>query len=465
MMCLKFPTQLHPSDTDNENTYTATPFCDAMLKKLLVDTKPRVEPLGAATPGLRRANSMPIQLSSSCDTAGSVPSLEHSSSHSKKSMPKTARQKVKSNATLRRQSSMSPYISVPPSPSVAGIIRRKSVSSVLKTSNDLKTTSKLAASKTRVNNKRTSEEAYDGRTAKRRKIEPKATSTIPPPPKDGKPLSFVEKQYHSVWLAVPPITTNVTHTRPPPKPRGEESISNKRNLRSPPPNVKIVAPKSPTTAVSQGSPKSTMKHPAALLKSTMVDSTGRIYYAVRGSDGKFQSNSGNKSISKSHKKKTIPEPASPPQAVDSVVRSETPYVDLSPMMNSKKRKPKTIDKSTLRKQKVKSYPRDKLHYFNRVVRRKDLNENCTKEYYFVLHFDDVHDLLLIVPMAATGTLLGKRQGRPRYQCVIGDTDANFETVHASDYDVIRSAMIMKTPLICQEAWDIEEEEDVDFCTR
>jgi hypothetical protein len=461
MMCLKFPPQ-----ADDENTNTGTPFCDAMLRKLLVNTKPKVEPLGATTPGLRRANSMPIQMSSSCETAASVPSLEISGNHSNKWTPKTAEQKLKSNSTLRRQSSMSPYISVPPPTAVAGIIRRKSSSSFLNTTDEQKATNKLAVSKTRANNKRFSEEAYDGRNAKRRKIEPKAaSSTIPPPPKDGKPLSYVEKQYHSVWLAVPPVTTNVTHSRPPPKPRGEEALSVKRNLRSLPPSVKIVAPKFPTTSVSQGSPKSSMKHPASLSKSTMVDSTGRIYYAVRGSDGKFQSSSGKKSISKSHKKKVNPEPVSPQKTNDTVVRSETPYVDLSLLMNNKRRKPKPIDKSTLRKQKVKSYPRDKLHYFNRVVRRKDSNENSTKEYFFVLHFDDVHDLLLIVPMAATGTLLGKRQGRPRYQCVIGDTDANFETVHASDYEVIRSAMIMKTPLICQEAWDIEEDEDVDFCTR
>jgi hypothetical protein len=104
------------------------------------------------------------------------------------------------------------------------------------------------------------------------------------------------------------------------------------------------------------------------------------------------------------------------------------------------------------KQKVKSYPRSRVHFFNRVVKPIA----GPKKYYFVLHNDETLGKLRLAPMEARGFLTGKREGRHRFQVILEDTDANFLTVNADDYAVVPACMVMKTPLIANEAWDIEE---------
>lgn len=121
-------------------------------------------------------------------------------------------------------------------------------------------------------------------------------------------------------------------------------------------------------------------------------------------------------------------------------------------VKERKGKPIKIDKSTLKKQKVRSYPRSRVHYFNRVVKRK----RGSKQFYFVLHYDESKVTIKIVPMLARGLLTGKREGRPRYQAVVGPTDCNFLTAKASDFVVVPATMVMKTPIVAAEAWDIEE---------
>lgn len=127
-----------------------------------------------------------------------------------------------------------------------------------------------------------------------------------------------------------------------------------------------------------------------------------------------------------------------------------------------KRPVKAIDKSTLHKQKVRAYPRSRIHYFNRVVKLKtsillESNNKTNQQYFFVLQYDEPTGLIKIVPMSAKGRLTGKREGRPRYQAEITDTDENFRVVWAADYQVVQSAMVMKTPVVAQEAWDIEDD--------
>lgn len=116
-------------------------------------------------------------------------------------------------------------------------------------------------------------------------------------------------------------------------------------------------------------------------------------------------------------------------------------------------KPNPIDKKSLMKQKVKSYPRNRDHYFNRVVKPTSSNSG---EYFFVLHYNIDEETIYIVPIERMGILTGKRAGRPRYQAVIGDTDYNFKLERVQDFQVVPATMIMKTPYICQEAWDVEE---------
>lgn len=111
-----------------------------------------------------------------------------------------------------------------------------------------------------------------------------------------------------------------------------------------------------------------------------------------------------------------------------------------------------VDRATLCKQKVKSYPRDRLHYYNKVVcKNGDLSKG---PYYFVLHYSEPEQEVTIVPMHAKGVLSGKRAGRPRYQCRIEPTSSNWLTVPIKDYSPVPAFMVMKTPIVAQEAWDI-----------
>ena len=115
-------------------------------------------------------------------------------------------------------------------------------------------------------------------------------------------------------------------------------------------------------------------------------------------------------------------------------------------------KPTPIDRNNLFKQKPSSYPRQSVHYYNRVVKPV----NGPKHYYLVMHYDEADRMMRIVPMKANGKLTGKSEGRPRYQVVLQETDTNIATVRADDYVIVPARMVMKTPLVANEAFDIEE---------
>lgn len=103
------------------------------------------------------------------------------------------------------------------------------------------------------------------------------------------------------------------------------------------------------------------------------------------------------------------------------------------------------------KQKVKSYPRDRVHFFNKVVRPKGGRKS---ENYFVLHYDEPKGTIRIIPMEARGLLSGKRAGRPRFQAMMENYNRDVRTVHCKDYDIVDAFMVMKTPVVASEAWDI-----------
>ena len=90
-----------------------------------------------------------------------------------------------------------------------------------------------------------------------------------------------------------------------------------------------------------------------------------------------------------------------------------------------------------------------MHYYNKVVTTKN-----RKQYYFVLNYNEKTQKLVLCPMAVKGVLSGRRQGRPRFQCVLGETSANWITVSCKQYIPVEAFMVMKTPLVAQEAWDI-----------
>ena len=340
-------------------------------------------------------------------------------------------------------------------------------------------------------------------------------------------MSYAQKQYQSVWLAVPPnAASDAIKKRPPPKSRRRlstadangsdaESLSESSaslpergvpqraeagtltegSRRDPSPPTRTL-PKRAAHAAS-ASPATTPKPgPKASKKQTVVKAKpssrkakkkvstkpeDRLFYSVRGADGRFvrvpigstvtytknhssssssardsspRSNASkvtvtsvkNKSSSKRSKSEARP---SPVQVKRPVGRPRKHPINPS----NKPKKPKRIDRYTLRKQRVQSYPRDREHFYNKVVKPK----RGGKKYYFVLNYNEDHDLLRLVPIVAgKNKLTGQREGRPRYQCVVGDTDENFLTVNSSDYRIVPSTMVMKTPFIVQEAWDVED---------
>lgn len=231
-------------------------------------------------------------------------------------------------------------------------------------------------------------------------------------PQDRTRLSYIEKQYHSVWLAVPPKELP-SSPRTPPKQRSR--------------NVDNESP--------------------ALTNSSSVES-----YAHRSGnkDAKLESpiavRAGLRAVKSRFMKKS-------PESVNGITAGAWDRCEplLVPFEFSNMHKP--VNRATLMKQKVKSYPRSRLHYYNKVV-KPNLGP---LQYYFVLHFDEKTEAIRIVPMQARGLLTGKREGRPRYQALIGTTDVNFLTVHSKDYQVVNSAMVMKTPVVALEAWDIEDD--------
>lgn len=214
------------------------------------------------------------------------------------------------------------------------------------------------------------------------------------PPPNGKALSYAEKQYHSVWLAVPPNSERKTG--------GKSSRGSKQ-------------------------------------RSLSLEGPGMAnYHSVRGMDGRFV------------------------RALDTPSETlEVPLIDETAATNRNQKVttpilgvPNQIDRKSLMKQKVKSYPRSRVHYYNRVVKH---NSKHPQKYYFVLHYDESEGAIIIVPMAPKGVLTGKREGRPRYQALLGDTDENIQEVNASDFQVVPATMVMKTPFVSQEAWDVEDD--------
>jgi hypothetical protein len=230
-------------------------------------------------------------------------------------------------------------------------------------------------------------------------------------PPDGTPLSYAQKQYHSVWLAVPPKEALASSPRPPPRLRARK-VSNK--------GVEIKEVDGVEGHIS---------NPNSIDSKLGASIAGRV--GLRTVKSTF--------MKKSFASVSVPstKPRSRPVS--------------KPKESSKKHK--AVNRSTLMKQKVKSYPRSRVHYYNKVVKPKI----GKRQYYFVLFFDEKTEIIRIVPMQARGLLTGKREGRPRYQALIGDTDINFLTVQAKDYQIVNSAMVMKTPVVALEAWDIEDD--------
>jgi hypothetical protein len=475
-------------------TKKALSFVEQMLA-LRVESKPRVEPLGTTaamtsttTPGgpkfARRSNSMPIEVTDSFESSSgnSCSSPRGGGGGGPLSKKKIVKKGPPYGKPARRKSNAASP--VPPASRDVATNNNHAVK-VAKMSKRWLSTNDLLDS--------------NGYSRKRQRVEAKPAPIPPVRPPEGRSLSYVEKQYHSVWLAVPPAAAETSHPpRPPPKSRiGRSSDA----LTTPTTTDTIlVAPSAsksrtlakPTTAQLVRSAKSTAsrtKKPrsggGSQLNTVSKAESGRIYHSVRGADGKFvrvyiddpmaqerpPPAAAKKATFAARSTPAAAKKRSPPSFVETKRSSAEPDDDAdsperpSMIATVTRGKPAPIDKKTLKKQKVKSYPRNRVHYYNRVVKAKRGSGSRSDEFFFVMEYDETKDVLCIVPMVASGTLAGKREGRPRYQCEIGDTDENFRIVSAADYEVVRSAMVMKTPILAAEAWDIEKSNDVDFLTR
>jgi hypothetical protein len=178
----------------------------------------------------------------------------------------------------------------------------------------------------------------------------------------------------------------------------------------------------------------------------------RVFHSIRGPDGKFAPRADMPAPvalkKKAAKSSSIHRDSAKAPPVPPKEGSSSSSLFPKPLGGN------AIDRATFRKQKVKSYPRSRVHYYNRVVKKKGA---ASKEYFFVVEYDEQSSMICIVPMAARGKLSGRNEGRPRYQAVILDTDKNFKKVSASDYQVVPSTMVMKTPILASEAWAIEDD--------
>jgi hypothetical protein len=222
-------------------------------------------------------------------------------------------------------------------------------------------------------------------------------------------------------------------------------------------------PRRPRLASSTNTSTSKMKTPASQSRRKKVPSVERgavqpddpkpRFHSVRGTDGRFvtlpfppPSPSASNAPPPSKPTVQIPETATPDKATSGLLKLLT--ID-SP-----------INRAELVKQKVKSYPRSRVHYYNRVVKSKisQVSSSSNPTYYFVLNYDEAASTLCLVPMAPRGTLSGKFEGRPRYQAVLDGTAANLlRNEVATDYQVVPAKMIMKTPVVANEAWDVQDE--------
>jgi len=389
MMCLKLPRQHEdgcPSCGRPAEERKQPSFLDAMLQ-LVVEDKPTIEQLGAAsTPApktFRRSGSLPAAASSE----SLFPSTD-------KKMPGR-----RSSSVQQRRKSTSHTLHVHPG-------MKRSLSSCTDTEP----------------------------SAKRRKpngaVEGIPREELLSPPGDGKSLSYAQKQYHSVWLAVPP--TESKPYRPPPKRRASVSGPVKKTPRQKRRN----SSKSPKTVHSR-----------------FVDGKERFYHSVRGPDGRFIRVECAQPGTRTTAPAALKPPAKPAPKAPAKPAPVGKPAARAPVSRKGIANRKAVDRKGLMKQKVRSYPRSRLHYYNRVVKKM----NGSKHYYFVLNYDESKGTIRIVPMMARGTLTGKREGRPRYQCKVGDTDSNFQTVTASEYQVVPAVMVMKTPYVALEAWDIEDD--------
>lgn len=249
-------------------------------------------------------------------------------------------------------------------------------------------------------------------TTKRRRVTSKSSYQFmeqrnqllsPPPP--GASLTYQQKQYQSVWLAVPP-KTEVTLRR---APRERSLLGSLEKSRS--------------TSKSRKSANESVQSPIGTVRDvvTQVDpkheDVTSNHLPLRGESAHFVVETASSDIS---------------------TKKQEDNKENSPDLSVKKQKVPPIPKRLAKEQ----------HFFNRVVKLKG---SRTCNYFYVLHFDVKKMVLEVIPMTQDGVLDGKRSGRPMWKAQVQKRSSLLD---ADKFEIVRTQVVTKSPFVANERWDI-----------
>ena len=224
----------------------------------------------------------------------------------------------------------------------------------------------------------------------------------PPPP--GASLSFQQKQYQSVWLAVPPKIETFSRRAP----------------RERPPIDSIPKRRYATRKLHQGLP------PGA---AAGIENRGVTVKNV-------------------HKKATTVKSNLTDQLITRCVVDAPGARQLTGKADDNK---ENATRPMLKKQKAPSLRRHlpkEQNFFNKVVKLKGAKD---ASFFFALHFDMEKMELEVLPMAKNGVLGGKRSGRPKWKVQV---HSRRTALGAEKCEIVPSDMVSKTPFVANESWDI-----------
>jgi len=383
------------------------------MKQFAVLEKPKVKQLGATATPMVKKNLMTMLASSSSSLSptSSVPQL-----------PNLQQQLSPSTTTAAAI------------PSKKGCKRRRSSASLEVVKSSSSSSSSLATvvgkGTTKVSHKKKPRTTTNNSTTSTYQFMQQRDNLLEPPVK-GTALSYAQKQYQSVWLAVSPKTE--TPTRRPPRNRSGGNGGNGGCEST-----------TSTTTTRQGTTTTTT---AVAVTTTPTTTT----------------------------------PIQRPTPTTTTIRRRHEDKENVPGASVRKQKSSTIPKRIPKEQ----------HFFNKVVVRLQQqgnnNKNEEDKYFYVLSFDMKHMTLKLVPMARDddnddAVVDGKQHpttkkkdtvvavARPRWKAQV-EEQVLMDDATAAKYKIVASHMLTKTPLVANERWDIlqsaaaaalEEEEEEHF---
>lgn len=225
----------------------------------------------------------------------------------------------------------------------------------------------------------------------------------PPPP--GASLSYQQKQYQSVWLAVSPKIESFSRRPPRSRPPVDSIVKSRRTTKK----SQLSSRPSPASA-EDGDATAKPVDTAATAAANERVLTGQIM-----ASDVVEATVGRHSTRKHDENK------------------------------------ENISYLSWKKQKVPSHrnhlPKEQ-NFFNKVVRLKDAKDAA---YFYALRFDTEKMQLEVLPMVQSGVLGGKRNGRPKWKAQV---HSKVTLLDANKCEIIPTEMVSKTPFVANESWDI-----------